>query len=967
MTGFRPFFCFCIGMMIWISGSHAQSGERSFPEVCFSKRPGTFPLISGGKVPELFISKTDAKVVGIAAEAFLCDLVSKGATEKAIPRIFDNGLSVTSASILVATAGASLTSDSLFRRSGIDLDALKSRSECYALAFGYITGQPMLFIAGSDARGTAFGLFELSGRIGVSPWSWWADVKPEQSRDVFLAQKAFSSKAPLVAYRGIFINDEDWGLRPWASALIDRDVNNIGPKTYARVFELLLRLKANLIWPAMHPGTTGFFEIPGNLKMAEDYSIVIGSSHAEPMLRNNVAEWKERESGSFNYKTNRKKVFEYWDRRAIESRNVKGIYNLGMRGIHDSGMEGVKNNEEAASLLSGIISDQRKILMARVNPDLSKVPQAFSIYKEVLEVYEAGLKLPEDVTLIWPDDNYGYIQRLSDSPERKRSGGSGVYYHASYWGRPHDYLWLGTTHPDLIRYEMLKALDYGAKRIWVLNVGDIKPAEYAMQLFLDMAYDAEPLRQQATASQHLEDWLSRQLGGKHREHLRAIMSEYYDLAFERRPEFMGWSQTEPTRPTQLSAYQHFSYGDEASRRLARYEKLAKEVEQLRSLPEYRRSDAFYQLVYYPVIASSLMNKKFLYKDKAFLYAAQGRMSARRYAEKSIQAYDEIVRATAYYNDSLASGKWKGIMDMQPRDLPVFARPDFSDLVVSTGPGSWGLRTGEKGADELINFPVGGSLPKFFDIFLRKDINTTFRVKVRGPFSVSDDTFRLDTTTLGEMRVRVEADTSRLRRGINEGSITITAAGEKKVIPLEACYEREDRGVFRQADDYISIYASEYSSRGTGVGSEWNKVRGIGYTAFAMESKSFLPDAGESDIDAAAYLDYSFITDQDLDAADLYFYALPGHPAEKHRRRKLIFSIDDGKPGVIDFTTQGRSEQWKQFVLRNSAEAKANTGPLKAGKHKLRVYATGQDIRLNNMLIMTDAGRRPPYSPVPESR
>ncbi|HQK40070.1 MAG TPA: glycosyl hydrolase 115 family protein, partial [Flavobacterium alvei] len=346
-------------------------------------------------------------------------------------------------------------------------------------------------IAGTDPRGTAFGVFDLSQKMGVSPWYWWTDVPVAKQKELILTQNSFQSKAPSVKFRGIFLNDEDWGLRPWAAKIFEPEIGNIGPKTYAKIFELLLRLKANTIWPAMHEGTTGFFKVPGNAKIAEDYQIVVGTSHAEPMLRNNVDEWKEKEMGHFNYVSNRDNVLKYWEDRVKESKNVDAIYTIGMRGVHDSKMEGVKDNKEGAALLKQIIIDQRKLLETYINRDATKVPQAFTIYKEVLDLYDEGLKVPEDITLVWTDDNYGYIRRLSNPEEQKRPGGGGVYYHASYWGRPHDYLWVDSVHPALLREEMMKAYQSNCKEIWILNVGDLKSIEYSTTLFLDMAYDAQ--------------------------------------------------------------------------------------------------------------------------------------------------------------------------------------------------------------------------------------------------------------------------------------------------------------------------------------------------------------------------------------------------------------------------------------------------------------------------------------------
>ena len=528
-----------------------------------------------------------------------------------------------------------------------------------------------LVIAGADARGTAYGVFDISEKIGVSPWYWWADVVPEKQEELTLEVSSFQSKSPQVKYRGIFLNDEDWGLQPWAEHTFEPETGDIGPKTYAKIFELLLRLKANAIWPAMHPSTKAFFHYPGNLKMAENYEIVLGSSHAEPMLRNNVDEWDHDTMGDFNYFSNKEKVLKYWEDRVEEAQNANGIYTVGMRGVHDSGMAGAKSTEDAANILNQIIQDQRKLLQKHVgNPE--EIPQVFTVYKEVLDVYEYGLELPEDITLMWTDDNYGYIRRLSNAEERKRSGGSGVYYHASYWGRPHDYLWLSTTHPALIREEMLKAYDTGADKIWILNVGDLKPAEYNMQFFMDLAFDPESFRKPDSYKQHMTDFYEGIFGSDLGAEISSLRETYYDLAWLRKPEFMGWSQTEPTRPTHLTA---FSLEEENPQRRAAYQHLEQEVATLSNTIEDAQQDAWFQLVAYPILGASAMNQKYLYRDLASFNTKQNPELTQNYQDSIALKQQQIQELTKKYNTQIAGGKWNRMMHSAPRGLPVYKVPD----------------------------------------------------------------------------------------------------------------------------------------------------------------------------------------------------------------------------------------------------------------------------------------------------
>ena len=667
---------FCVVLLVVCSIGWAQSSANKLV-VTEHINANAFPFLSI-TIPVIYIDANDAKVVQISAEAFVKDV--QLISEKKLP-IKSTTVISDELTVVAGTIGHSVLIDELIAKKKITIDGIKGGWEQFSITVinqPYQGAKKLLVIAGSDSRGTAFGIFHLSKLMGVSPWVWWADVMPQKKQQLFVSG-SYNSKEPSVKYRGIFLNDEDWGLQPWAAKTVEPETGDIGPTTYAKIFELLLRLKANLIWPAMHECTKPFFTIPGNAKVAEDYAIIIGSSHAEPMLRSNTGEWNVKKMGNFNYVTNKDSVYKYWEDRVKESGRINALYSIGMRGVHDSKMEGVKDAKEAVPLLQTIFKDQRDLLTKYINKDITKVPQVFTAYKEVLEIYDHGLQLPEDVTLVWPDDNYGYIQRLNNEREKKRPGGSGVYYHASYWGRPHDYLWLGSTHPSLIQEEMMKAYDNGSDRLWVLNVGDIKPLEYNTEFFMDMAYDALPFMDNSYARKHLLQWTTNLFGKEKGQTIQNVLWQYYQLAFERRPEFMGWSQTEPTTKTNYTAYNHFYYGDEAQKRIDSYESLQGKVTTLRKQIKSKDADAFYQLVYYPVMGASLMNKKFLYRDKSFFYAKQNRLNASDYAQQSKAAYDSINTETHFYNNTLSAGKWKNMMSMKPRNLPVFQEPAITAI------------------------------------------------------------------------------------------------------------------------------------------------------------------------------------------------------------------------------------------------------------------------------------------------
>ncbi len=519
-----------------------------------------------------------------------------------------------------------------------------------------VNGQ--IVVQGHNARGTAYGILELSRMAGISPWIWWGDVTPPRRTKLVVDRNFSINHKPSVAYRGIFLNDEDWSLRPWSYANYEPGPKGyIGPKTYKRIFQLLLRLRANTIWPAMHEGTTAFFDVKGAKAMADSFDIVVGTSHCEPLLRNNVGEWNVQERGRFNYRTNRESVKQYWAERLKQVRGSENnIFTIGMRGIHDSSMEGYTTEQEKFEALQQVIDDQQKLLRMHVgNP--AGLTQMFVPYKEVLQLYEKGLKVPDYVTLMWCDDNYGYMTRYSSPVEQQRKGGAGVYYHLSYWGRPHDYLWLTTTQPGLIFYELRQAYDHHVRKMWIANVHDPKVAAYDLELFMDMAWDINSVSAN-TLEDHQREWLTSQFGTEVADKIAPAMCEFYQLCCIRRPEFMGWTQVELDKKKYHRGLSSVSEVEmtrkEATSYLKAYDRIVNAVRNEESLVPQHLKDAYFTAIIYPVCASSAMAHKIL-SDSV----------------DSHMAYVKIQQLTEQYQQ-LRKGKWRGLISCSPRQLPVFA-------------------------------------------------------------------------------------------------------------------------------------------------------------------------------------------------------------------------------------------------------------------------------------------------------
>lgn len=605
---------------------------------------------------KILIDKRDASVVAVAVEALSND----------IRMVLGECPNKSSRQLIIAgTLGRSSYIDRLAKKGKIDAESIRGKWEAYGLQ---TVKKPMrgideaLVVYGSDPRGTAYGIFEISRKLGVSPWVWWADVKPTKRQEVVLDIDKRVVDGPDVQYRGIFINDEDNGFNPWASKMMDPDLKNCGPNAYAKVFELLLRLRANTLWPAMHPCSKSFWLFKGNPEMARKYDIVIGSSHCEPLLTNSAAEWK-KDMGAYNFATNKDGVMKYLAKRVGESKGMDVIYTMGMRGIHDLPIQGYKTTEDKVHGLTDIIASERQLLADSIHSDVTKVPQMFCPYKEVLEAYNAGLKVPDDIMVCWVNDNHGYIRQLPNQSEQARSGGNGIYYHLSYWGAPKQWIWLSSISPSLVAFEMQKAYAMNVKRMWIVNVGDIKPAEAETEFFLDMAWDTKRWNV-GNAWQFAYQWAENTFTPALAKSIGDIKTEYYRLAASGKPEHIT-----------LISYSQ----DEICQRLADYAALVRKTDEVKRLVPDRLQDAFFELVEYPVKGAAFMNEKIL-KERMARNAMRSAMketaidSAKRYETEARQAYRQILTLSEYYNKELAGGKWNGMMGISPRWRPEFLAP-----------------------------------------------------------------------------------------------------------------------------------------------------------------------------------------------------------------------------------------------------------------------------------------------------
>ena len=659
----------CLAIICLICSAFSALAAGTPLHVAFTETEGAFNLSKA----DIYIDRTDENLSGTVAGMFASDLEAVTGRRPAILKKTGK-----KPMVIIGTAGNGKI-EKLASKAGIDLAALDGYERFLIRNAG-----DTLFIIGSDARGAAYGTLTVSEEMGVSPWFWWADVPVQQHDNVFVSANHVS-KSPSVRYRGIFINDEDWGLTPWSGKNFEPEVGNIGPRTYAKVCELLLRLKANMLAPAMHTCSDAFYTHAENKVVADRYGIMITTSHCEPLLFNNASkeEWDGAKDGDWNYKTNRETIYNKLDARVAEAGKYDNIYTMAMRGLHDEGMRGDMSTQEKVDVLHNAIMDQRGILAKHIDRPVETIPQIFVPYKEAQQLYESGLEVPEDITLVWPDDNYGYIKMLSNPTDRRRSGRAGVYYHISYLGVPHDYLWISTTAPMLMYEEMKKAYDTGADRYWLLNVGDIKPMELSMQLFFAMAWDFGKFSY-ANVNDYQTGFLCSIFGEKYRTDFKHLLDEYYRLAWSRKPECMGWERIwDEGHYYSLDGTDFsFEYYNDAQTRLAQYTALSDLAAEIgKSIPA-KLQPAYFEMIGYQALASDQMNRKFLLAQLSNELAAKGDPAGANWAADQAKiAFDSIATLTDQYNHMLG-GKWNHMMSIPKGICSLYQ--GMPDITVTPG-------------------------------------------------------------------------------------------------------------------------------------------------------------------------------------------------------------------------------------------------------------------------------------------
>ena len=602
-----------------------------------TKQPNSFSISNA----VIYVDANDFPLVKKSAELLQDDIEMVTGNK---PVIVNNTSAATSGSIIVI---GSLEKSSLIKKLIAEKkisNTIKNKWEAYrveSITKPFTGFKNALIIAGSDRRGTAYGVFEVSERIGVSPWYWWADVPVKKKTEIFINPNTYFSDSPKVKYRGIFINDEAPALSGWTKEKFGGFNHNF----YEKVFELILRLKGNYLWPAMW-GNAFYYDDSLNIKSADEYGIVIGTSHHEPLMRAHE-EWKYFGKGQkWNYDSTEAGLKEYWKGGMQRAWNEK-IVSVGMRGDGDEPM----SRETATALLERIVKDQRKIIEDVTGKPASETPQLWALYKEVQDYYDKGMRVPDDVTLLLCDDNWGNIRKLPKLNEKPRKGGYGIYYHFDYVGGPRNYKWINTNNIARVWEQMHLAYEYNVRNIWIVNVGDIKPMEFPISFFLDYAWDPNKWNEDNLPG-YYSNWASQQFGAKYAKEIGEILRKYSQYSSRRKPEMLD---------ADTYRISTFLEDDEAGAVTKEWNDLQSEAVKINSLLPAEDKDAFFQLVLHPIWAFA--NLHAMYRSVALNKEAYKNRSPRvnQYADNVKYCYEIDSLITLEYHQ-LKNGKWNHMMD-----------------------------------------------------------------------------------------------------------------------------------------------------------------------------------------------------------------------------------------------------------------------------------------------------------------
>lgn len=951
---------------------------------------GDFPLVAGGVAATLWVDQKEAAPVKRVVNDLRDDVNRVTGRTPAV--ISDNAALPAGPVVIVGTLDGSDQIKALVADGKIasaEVAAIKDKWEAYLIK---AVDQNTLVVVGSDPRGAVFGVYEVSEQMGVSPWYYFADVPVQTKADVYIKAGTALTDKPDVQYRGIFINDEE-KLSRWVTDVFNPAEGGsgvMGAKIYAKIFELILRLKGNYIWAAMHVNSIN--NVAENIALLHEYGIVLGSSHCDILLRTNVHEWEnwkransKYSAASYDYTVSSEAVLQYWRENVKRHVDTDAQWTLGMRGAHDEpfntadiqkakfdyllyGKDGVKGTADdvadtvdnrKALLMNEIIAEQQKILLEELGQEkYDKSFQALIPYKEVLPIYNnENFALPENVTIIWCDDNHGMVRRTPNEAERARPGGGGLYYHTSYWApKDQSYLWMSSIPLSVMGEELNKCWETGIQKSWTLNIGDIKPLEGEMDYFIRCGWDVE--KYTGSAREFSAEWMQRNFGAAMDEATRNevadILSAFYQHTNVRKVDHM-----------RLDIFEQSSY-NEWDKRMAAYQDLYDRTNAVANGLNGAQKLGFYELVQSKINWAYLTNKAFYYAEKSNLAYDQGRMaSADAFSQLSIDAELERKAEIAKYS-TMNGGKWKGFIDPENYSPPVTTQlPATNPALVLEDPAMGAIVQGEARPQEnsKLTFSPYNQGGKFIDVFNKGSGSVAWTASISQPWVTLSAT---SGTVNDETRLWVTIEDIEAHKG-GMATITITAGSVTKTVEIQVespTLALSEIDGYAEADGYVSMQAEHYTTKKDATQKVWQLIEDAGRGFDGDMMRTFDPELGmveESSINAgnSPSLEYKFYLTSS-GAFPMEVYRLPTMNAAPGGQIRFALSVDGGEPILVsstatdEGTTGQQNPQWAENLYRQIEKHVVMLPELSSGAHTLKLWMVDNLIAIDKMVIYTAA-------------
>ncbi|HVY23501.1 MAG TPA: glycosyl hydrolase 115 family protein [Steroidobacteraceae bacterium] len=920
-----------------------------------------FVLSASGTTSPILVDRDDFPGVIRAAHDLANDIGRVSGTDAFIINAVDGR---SHSLIIVGTLGRSATVDHLVDIGKINVKEVQGKWETYLIQ---TIEHPLpgvasaLVIVGSDKRGTIYGVYEISERIGVSPWYWWADVPVKRQDTVYFEKGRRIQGPPAVKYRGIFLNDEQPCLGGWTT----EKFGGMNSQFYTKVFELLLRLRANYLWPAMWDNAF-FTDDPDNANLADEYGIVMGTSHHEPMMRAHK-EWTEHKAdygnGKWNYVLNKDGLLQFFREGITRNKNFETLVTIGMRGDGDEAMPTTGSLGSDIKLLEHIMADQRVIISEEKQTNAAEVPQLWALFTEVQKYYENGLRVPDDVTLLWTDDNTGNLRRLPTSQERRRSGGAGIYYHFDMHGGPFSYQWINTNPFPKIWEQMNLAHEYGANQIWIANVGDLKPLELPMEFFLRLAWNPAMVTRE-NIGDYTRRWAMREFGETHAVDIADVVSKY--------TKYNGWRKPELIAPETFS----FTHYREAERVGLLWKDVIERAEKLYQILPQNQKAAFYQLVLHPARASGLVTQMNIAAGLSKFYATQGRASSLLEAQRTRELFKQDQALSDYYNHKLSDGKWDHLMDQthlgevtwQPPRVNVM--PAISEILpqdtndygvaIEGDPNAWPRHYGDA---VLPTFDSLNYRQSYVEVFAEGTQPIDFSLEADKPWVVLSE----DHDHTPDRRFWVDIDWAKAPEGAATAMIAIKGKQPDvvvKVNTLKASQEQvaEARGHFASLLLPIAFDAKDAAQVTSVNDVAWKLISDYGRVESAM---SIFPVTASSILppDPAPQLIYP-VWFPETGRVDVILILGPVMDFVPDRGMRIAVSFDDEVPQVLDIFSNRAAETflsdawWSVFTKNNARYLRSTHELLTPGRHQLKIGMVDPGIVVQKIVL---ANATLPYS------